>query len=208
MSPLSACFLLLMASFLSACTQNQSSVETALKPQTTQTSPQTVANGTQVQASALVESGQASPTQTVTEAQTATGLGNENTTQIAALNTSKSLTFLPIEGAPTTAVTELSKSLRSSASSRGLTVLASTQPGAKYKVKGYFSALNDGSGTLVVYVWDVLDGAGKRLHRINGQERTGSSKPNPWLAITEVELQRVSERTADSLKAWIDNRQG
>lgn len=203
--PLRLSVFLMLAVLVAGCTQSQNTVETALTPQPTQSTPETL-NGNQVQANALADGTQSNPTQNVTEAQLATQTTPEPNTQIAALNTSQSLTFLPIEGAPTTAVTDLTKSLRASADQKGLSILPATQSGAKYQIKGYFSALNDGSGTLVVYVWDVLDSSGKRLHRINGQERTGDSKPNPWLAITDVELERVSDRTTDSLKAWIDNK--
>lgn len=193
----------MFASLISACTQSQNTVETALTPQPTQSAPQTSETG-QVQANALADGTQANPTQTVTEAQLAAPTPETNT-QVAALNAPDAVTFLPIEGAPTTAVTNLTKSLRDSANKKGLTIVPTNQTGAKYQVKGYFSALSDGSGTLVVYVWDVLDNNGKRLHRINGQERSSGSKPNPWLAVTNDELSRVSNRTTESLKAWIDS---
>jgi len=161
---------------------------------------------------ALAADGSQTPAQTVTEAQLQ-GTGSEvanaaSQPQTAALDTSNALTFLPVEGAPQTAVTSLSKSIRTSAQQYGLTVLPATQTGAKYQVKGYFSALNDGSSTLLVYVWDVLDQSGKRVHRINGQERSGSSSSNPWLAIEDEELSRVADRTTARLKSWVDQKKG
>ncbi len=192
------------------CTQSQNTVETALSPQASQSASQSVtppSNTGQVEANSLAENPQTSTADTVTQAPLATSEAEQNR-QVAALDNSRSLTIVEIEGAPTSAVTELTKSLRDAASERGLTLVPRNQTGAKYQVKGYFSALNDGSGTLVVYVWDVLDQNGKRVHRINGQERSGDSKPNPWLAITGAELSRVSNRTTDSLRAWIDSSRG
>lgn len=191
-------------STLAACTQNTSNVDTTLQPQASQpatTQPQQTTTET-----ALTADGSQTPAQTVTEAQLQ-GAGTE-TTQSAALDTSNALTFLPVEGAPQTAVTSLSKSIRTSAQQNGLTILPSTQTGAKYQVKGYFSALNDGSSTLLVYVWDVIDQSGKRVHRINGQERSGSSSANPWLAINDEELNRVADRTTARLKSWVDQKKG
>lgn len=186
--------------FLGACTQTGSSVETALKPQST--SQQTTSNSGQVTANALTSE---SP------AQTSPGLAEVQPsitaeTQTAAIDTRNSMAFLPVEGAPQSAVTTLSKSLRSNAQTQGLSLIGPSQSGAAFRVKGYFSALNDGAGTLLVYVWDVLDASGKRVHRINGQERSGTSKSDPWQAITEVELGRVANRTTQSLKSWIDTR--
>ena len=192
-------------SLLAACTQNTSNIDTALQPQAVQTKQTTTEN-------ALAADGSQTPAQTVTEAQLQ-GTGSEiadaaSQTQTAALDTSNALTFLPVEGAPQTAITSLSKSIRTSAQQYGLTVLPATQTGAKYQVKGYFSALNDGSSTLLVYVWDVLDQSGKRVHRINGQERSGSSNSNPWLAIEDEELSRVADRTTARLKSWVDQKKG
>lgn len=127
-------------------------------------------------------------------------------TQVASLDTSKAVSFLPFEGAPQSKASSFNKFLNSSAKSNGLTVLPSTRTGAKYKVKGYFSALNDGTGTLLVYVWDVTDNSGKRLHRINGRERSGTSKTDPWQAITDAEIQRVASTTTARLKSWVDKR--
>ena len=197
-------------SLLAACTQNTSNIDTALQPQAAQ--PPAVQTAQTTTENALAADGSQTPAQTVTEAQLQ-GTGSEvanaaSQTQTAALDTSNALTFLPVEGAPQTAITSLSKSIRTSAQQYGLTVLPATQTGAKYQVKGYFSALNDGSSTLLVYVWDVLDQTGKRVHRINGQERSGSSNSNPWLAIEDEELSRIADRTTARLKSWVDQKKG
>ena len=141
-----------------------------------------------------------------TPAQTAATNQAEPPAQTAALNQDNSFTFLPVTGAPQSAVTMLSKQLSQSANSNGLVLVPANQTGAKYQVKGYFSALNDGSGTLLVYVWDVLDGSGNRLHRINGQERSTETGANPWSGVTDVELKRVASATISQLEVWSKNR--
>ena len=123
--------------------------------------------------------------------------------QTAALDTTNTISFLPVSGAPQGAVTKLSRSLRESAQTSGLSLIPANQPGARYQVKGYFSALDDGSGTLLVYVWDVLDGSGNRLHRINGQERTTSKSTDPWQAVGQGELNRVAGTTVARLNSWL-----
>ena len=69
-------------------------------------------------------------------------------------------------------------------------------------------ALNDGNGTLLVYVWDVLDNTGKSVHRINGQERNPTNRTDPWLAITVADLTHVAETTAQALKSWMETKRG
>jgi len=126
--------------------------------------------------------------------------------QVASLPTGKSVTFLPVSNAPQSAVTNLARSIRSAASNSGVPVVASVQQGAQYQVKGYFSALEDGSGTLLVYVWDVLDRNNKRVYRINGQEQSSSKSADPWGAVSAEMLERVAQTTVSQLKSWLRNR--
>ena len=184
---------------VSACTGSGQLSETLTpKPVASQNQPAGTQNKDPISENALAAQERASPAETVTEAQTS------QETQVASLDTANAMSFLPVQGAPQGKVTQLSKSLKQSAASYGLTVLPANQSGATYQVKGYFSALNDGSGTLLIYIWDVVDKSGKRIHRINGQERTSTSKADPWQAITEDELERVADATAARLKSWVD----
>lgn len=221
-------FAICMMAALAACTTadvdqtlpTASNVQSAPVPQTN-INQATLQNGQQAGANALASAGNASPTQAVTEAQLqqraaqqanqqVQGAVNNANQQVASLapvpDTSRAITFLPFEGAPQIKNASLTRFLNSSAQTNNLAVFPATQSGAKYKVKGYFSALNDGNGTLLVYVWDVTDNSGKRLHRINGRERTGTTRTDPWQAITDSELQKVAEATTARLKTWVSRR--
>lgn len=114
--------------------------------------------------------------------------------------------FLPVTGAPQSAVTNLATSMRAAAKSESVPVVASLDRGANFQIKGYFSALNDGTGTILVYVWDVLDQSGTRVHRISGQERGSRSAGDPWSAITPEILERVAWTTMNGLRTWITTR--
>lgn len=127
-------------------------------------------------------------------------------TQVAALPTGKAVAFLPVSNAPQSAVTNLAKSIRNAATSSGVPVVASVQDGAQYQVKGYFSALEDGGGTLLVYVWDVLDRNNKRVYRINGQEQSSSRSSDPWGAVNSQMIDRVAASTIAQLKSWLSTQ--
>ena len=187
--------LAIVLAFLSACT-GSGQLNDTLSPAATTSQKQQASNASNsgVSENALAAEEPPSAAENVTNAQT----------QTASLNTSDAMTFLPVEGAPQGKVTTLSKSIKQAAKTHGLAVLPANQSGAKYQVKGYFSALNDGSGTLLIYIWDIFDGSGKRLHRINGQERTASTETNPWQAISDKELGRVADATAQRLKSWVE----
>ncbi|MCB1384649.1 MAG: hypothetical protein KDJ80_01810 [Nitratireductor sp.] len=126
--------------------------------------------------------------------------------QVASLPNSKAVTFLPVSNAPQSAVTQLAKSIRNEAGRSGVPVVGSVQQGAAYQVKGYFSALEDGSGTLLVYVWDILDRNNKRVYRINGQEQASGRSADPWGSVTPQMLDRVAQSTVSQLKSWLSTR--
>lgn len=114
--------------------------------------------------------------------------------------------FLPVSGAPQSTVTSLAGSMRSAAQRETLSIVPSTEQSARYRIKGYFSALKDGNGTLLVYVWDVLDRNDARVHRISGQERGGSSSGDPWTAITPEMIEKVADTTMTQLRSWMAER--
>ncbi|CCE96658.1 conserved hypothetical protein [Sinorhizobium fredii HH103] len=116
--------------------------------------------------------------------------------------------FLPIIGAPVQAVTPLSKQLGASARAQGLTIRSSTDTTSDHILKGYFSALKDGGKTTVVYVWDILDGSGNRLHRIQGQDTVEASAAEPWSAIPPQTMQAIAEKTIDAYLEWRRSQRG
>lgn len=126
--------------------------------------------------------------------------------QSASLGQIPPVAFLPVSGAPQSAVASLAGALRNAAQSNAIPVVVSVQQGATYQLKGYFSARNDNSGTLVVYVWDVLDASGRRVHRISGQERGAAAKGDPWSGVTPEILARVANATMASLRTWAGTR--
>ena len=131
-------------------------------------------------------------------------------TQQAALSPAASGTirFLPIIGAPVQAVTPLSRQLGAEARTRGLTIKSSSDPSSEHILKGYFSAFDNGGTTVIVYVWDVLDGSGARLHRIQGQENAGPAAADPWATVPPSVMQTIATRTMDLYMAWKDGRTG
>jgi hypothetical protein len=113
--------------------------------------------------------------------------------------------FLPIIGAPVQAVTPLSKQLGAEARAHGLTIKGAADPTSQHILKGYFSALKDGDQTTVVYVWDVLDNSGNRLHRIQGQDTVPGAAADLWSAVPAATMQGIATKSIDAYLSW---RQG
>jgi hypothetical protein len=116
--------------------------------------------------------------------------------------------FLPIIGAPLQAVTPLSRRLGSEARAVGLTIRPSGDTSTEHILKGYFSAFADEGKVTIVYVWDVLDGSGARLHRMQGQESISGRGQDPWAAVPASTMETIATKTIQNYLSWRQSRPG
>ena len=127
----------------------------------------------------------------------------QQVTSLYTANTAKAtIRFLPIIGAPVQAVTPLSKELGASARGNGLTIKSSSDQTAEHVLKGYLSAFSDGGKVTVVYVWDVLDNSGARLHRIQGQESVRGDGADAWSAVPPDVMREIGVATIAEYMKW------
>lgn len=130
--------------------------------------------------------------------------------QAAAIVAKTRVQFAPIVGTPVEAATPLTQRLGIRARERGITLAGSTDttpPGII--MRGYFSAMTEGKDTTVVYVWDVYDPAGTRLHRINGQQSAASAgSGDGWPAVAPATMQSIADSTIDQLATWLAAKPG
>ncbi|MBB3540925.1 MULTISPECIES: hypothetical protein [unclassified Rhizobium] len=177
--------------------ENNPSSPAASAPIKTQTLPEPISNA-QAEEEDMVEAPARQPRQqTQTAALTASSSSRGSTVR-----------FLPIIGAPVQAVTPLSRQLGAEARSHGLSIKSSNDSSTAYILKGYLSAFSDSGKVTVVYVWDVLDGAGARLHRIQGQESIPSDAQDPWAAVPASVMQQIASKTITEFSTWRDARDG
>lgn len=116
--------------------------------------------------------------------------------------------FLPIIGAPVQAVTPLSRQLGAEARAHGLSIKSSTDASSDYILKGYLSAFSDDGKVTVVYVWDILDSAGGRLHRIQGQESVPTAAADPWAGVPASVMQQIGSKTIAEFSSWRQSQGG
>ncbi len=119
-----------------------------------------------------------------------------------------SIRFLPIIGAPISAVTPLSRDLATNASARGISIKPSSDNSAEHMLKGYFSAFDDGGGTTITYVWDVLDASGARLTRLQGQEKLPGKSADPWANVSPNIMSKIASDTINQYVTWKSSRRG
>ncbi|CVI61270.1 MULTISPECIES: hypothetical protein [Agrobacterium] len=132
----------------------------------------------------------------------------QQTTSLAPAGSGNSIRFLPIIGAPVQAVTPLSRQLGAEARAKGLTIRASNDNSAENILKGYFSAFADGGKVNIVYVWDILDANGVRLHRLQGQESVIAKGSDPWAAVTDRVMQDIAAKTLGEYTSWKQSQRG
>ena len=133
---------------------------------------------------------------------------SQQTASLAPATAANSIRFLPIIGAPVQAVTPLSRQLGAEARAKGLTIRASNDNSAENILKGYFSAFADGGKGKVVYVWDILDANGVRLHRLQGQEEVTARGSDPWAAVTDKVMQDIAAKTLNDYTSWKQSQSG
>lgn len=111
--------------------------------------------------------------------------------------------FQPISGVPSEQVAKLTTGLNEEAHKRSIVLVPEGDSSATYRVNGYLSAVGGPSGAIMVYVWDIVDANGTRLHRISGQEPSTGGAPDPWAGISDATLRLVAQRTIDSMAGWV-----
>ncbi len=120
----------------------------------------------------------------------------------AALKPGK-LHIAPIVGAPVNVVTPLTHRMNDDAKTKGIELAGNNDPSAAYVMKGYFSVLSEDNQTTVLYVWDVLDASGNRLHRIQGQEKVPGAAADSWSVVPASAMQAIADRTMQEYSTWL-----
>jgi hypothetical protein len=119
------------------------------------------------------------------------------------------LQIAPIVGTSVEAAAPLSEELQARARQRGITLAGSTDQSATHILKGYFSVISEGKDTTVIYVWDVYDPTGNRLHRINGQEKAAAvNGAEGWAGVPPATMQAIANTTIDQFSSWLGGRTG
>ena len=184
--------LLLLTGLLAAC----NSTESALNVQgSNQSSGQAVAPATPA-------AGAAQPAAT-TPTGTAPATGAPAAPQRGAGLKPGKLHIAPIVGAPVNVVTPLTHRINDDAKAKGIELAGNNDPGAAYVMKGYFSVLSEDNQTTVLYVWDVLDASGNRLHRIQGQEKVQGAAADSWSVVPASAMQAIADRTIQEYSTWL-----
>lgn len=113
------------------------------------------------------------------------------------------LQVAPIVGASLEAAGPLMEELQQRSRQHGVALAGSSGQNATHVLKGYFSVLNEDGAATVVYVWDIYDPAGSRLHRISGQQKAQAvNGAEGWPGVAPDTLRAIADTTMDQLSRW------
>ena len=128
--------------------------------------------------------------------------------QATAVVTDARVQFASVVGAPGQASAPLSSRLTAQAGTRGITLVESGGASATHVMKGYFSAIAEPNETTVIYVWDVVDPNGNRVHRIQGQAKSPGGSGDGWSSVQPATMEAIADQTMSQLAAWLVSQQG
>ncbi|HET6390129.1 hypothetical protein [Hyphomicrobium sp.] len=108
----------------------------------------------------------------------------------------------PIIGSPDNVARDLQSQLASSMGKNGIQVATASNATGEYVVRGYIVAAREKTKAKISYIWDITDQAGKRVHRITGEEVIGGAGKDPWAAVTPPVVQSIADKTTRQIASW------
>ncbi|MEZ5910421.1 MAG: hypothetical protein R3D31_16605 [Hyphomicrobiaceae bacterium] len=114
------------------------------------------------------------------------------------------LAIAPIIGPPHNVVQQLNSSMSQSLERQQIAVGDPRATRVNYTLRGYIVAARDRSAVKVSYIFDVTDGADKRLKRITGERQAApTTSKDPWTAVTPAIVQSIAETVATDIGRWL-----
>jgi hypothetical protein len=110
------------------------------------------------------------------------------------------LYIAPVIGAPAEVVAPLSSRFDNILQNQSIPLSVSGESGADYALKGYFSNMVENNQTVILYVWDVVDKQGNRVHRLQGQEKV--SGKGGWSSIPPSVMNKIADDTMADYFRW------
>ncbi|HXF53015.1 MAG TPA: hypothetical protein VNK52_02720 [Hyphomicrobiaceae bacterium] len=123
----------------------------------------------------------------------------QQSAQAAPVNQTK-IAIAPVIGAPDAVSKQLTAQLTAAIEKQRITVAKSPADKVDYTLRGYMVAAKERNGVKLSYIWDLTDGASKRVNRIQKEEVVpGGDSRDPWASVTPQVVQTIADKTAESL---------
>ncbi|MDQ0314224.1 hypothetical protein [Amorphus orientalis] len=111
--------------------------------------------------------------------------------------------FEPFTGMPGNVADALAEQIAEQAETYDIVLTKRVDADATYRVKGFLSSVSTDNGASIVYVFDVFDASGTRLHRITGNQQSTVTAGDPWSGVGTAILRQIALDLILELQGWL-----
>jgi hypothetical protein len=111
--------------------------------------------------------------------------------------------FLPFSGVPVNTADAIYKNVRAHSTEEGLKLALRLDEPATYRVRTLISAVGTTDVSTFIFIVEIYDVAGNRVHRFVGQEYGVVPNGEPWSGIDGDTERHLGERILLGVKAWV-----
>lgn len=118
-----------------------------------------------------------------------------------AVKPARMVTLVPVAGAPVQIQDQIARLVTPVAFKQNVILRSDGAATNDYALRGYLMIDRGKSGAKLLYVWDLLDGAGNRVNRAAGEEplMLDHAAADPWSHVPAASLAVVAEKVTEIL---------
>ena len=110
--------------------------------------------------------------------------------------------FLPFSGVPVNTADAIYKNVRAHATEEGITLALRLDEPSTYRVRTLINAVGTTDVSTFIFIVEIYDVAGKRVHRFVGQEYGTAPSGEAWSGIDSDTERHLGDRILAGVKAW------
>lgn len=111
--------------------------------------------------------------------------------------------FLPFSGVPVNTADAIYKTIRGHASEEGIVLALRLDEPSTFRVRTLINAVGTADASTFIFIVEIYDVAGKRVHRFVGQEYGVAPSGEPWSGIDSDTERHLGDRILAGVKAWV-----
>ncbi|MDR3495781.1 MAG: hypothetical protein P4L82_14385 [Ancalomicrobiaceae bacterium] len=113
------------------------------------------------------------------------------------------VSFLPFVGVPVNTADNIYKYIRENAPGQNVLLALRLDEPATYRVKTYIDAVGGSTTMTFVFIVEIYDVAGTRVHRFVGQETGPGASGDPWGGIDSGTDKGIGYRILSGVHSWL-----
>lgn len=111
--------------------------------------------------------------------------------------------FLPFSGVPVNTADAIYKVIRARAANENINLALRLDEPATYRVRTLINAVGSADVSIFIFIVELYDVSGKRVHRFVGQEYGAAPGSEPWSGIDAETERHIGDRILYGIKDWV-----